>query len=86
VTQPKLKMLFNEQAFLAAIDRDGDVEVGAGLPLPRKINTHYRAKPIPPRGFDWSAIFDDSADDDCLVGYGATEEEAIQDLEAQVQS
>ena len=46
-----------------------------------KICTQYWANPIPIRQFDWSAIFDDSADDDCLVGYGATEAEAILDLE-----
>lgn len=50
-----------------------------------RIVTHYWAKPIPPRQFDWSAMFDDS-DDEGPVGYGATEAEAIQDLTEQVSS
>lgn len=47
---------------------------------PRKITTSYWAKPIPPRQFDWCAVFD--FDDEGPAGYGATEAEAIQDLES----
>lgn len=44
-----------------------------------KIRTDYWAKPMPVRQFDWSAVFD-SYDDGDPVGYGATEQEAINDL------
>ena len=53
-----------------------------------KIVTSYWAKPIPLRQFDWSAV-DDNYDCDCdqdgffstcPIGYGATEQEAIDDL------
>jgi hypothetical protein len=52
----------------------------------RVINTHYWAKPIPIRGYDWSATYDDydGAEDSAnrhMVGFGATEIDAIQDLE-----
>lgn len=49
----------------------------------RKIITHYDPKPIPPRGFDWSAVTDDY-EGGHPVGYGATEEAAIADLKAQL--
>lgn len=49
-----------------------------------KIVTDYWAKPIPLRQFDWSAIDDDTydgaEDSNCPVGYGATEQQAIDDL------
>ena len=49
-----------------------------------KIVSHYWAKPIPLRQFDWSAVDDDtydgSEDSHCPIGYGATEAEAIADL------
>ncbi len=50
-----------------------------------KINTRYWAKPIPMRGFDWIATFDDydgapDSGNSHMVGCGATEEEAILDL------
>ena len=43
------------------------------------IRTDYWAKPIPIRNFDWSATFDgyDAGDP---IGYGATEQDAINDL------
>jgi hypothetical protein len=47
------------------------------------IVTHYWAKPIPDRQFDWSAHYDgDERNDDgqMMVGYGQTKEEAIIDL------
>ncbi|MFA6984609.1 MAG: hypothetical protein WC213_00185 [Arenimonas sp.] len=46
-----------------------------------KIVTNYVYPPIPIRQFDWSAIDDDTYDGEgCLIGYGATEQEAIDDL------
>lgn len=48
-----------------------------------KIVTHYWAKPIPPRQFDWSATFDGyEPGDPC--GYGATEIKAVEDLGEQL--
>jgi hypothetical protein len=58
-----------------------------------KIVTHYDPKPVPSDKFDWSAVTD-NYDVDCVdgewhsthpVGYGATEEEAIADLKAQLE-
>lgn len=48
----------------------------------RKINTHYNPKPMPARGFDWCATFDDYEPGDPM-GYGATKEAAIADLHAE---
>ena len=51
--------------------------------MSRKIITNYWAKPIPIRQFDWSAHFDDDEPNDegqMLMGYGRTEQEAIDDL------
>lgn len=49
------------------------------------IKTHYDPKPIPIRSFDWSAIDDDTYDGHgCPVGYGASEQEAIDDLNEQL--
>jgi hypothetical protein len=50
-----------------------------------KLNTHYWAKPIPDRSYDWSATYDDydGAEDSSnrnMIGYGKTEAEAIADL------
>jgi hypothetical protein len=45
-----------------------------------KIITHYWAKPIPERRYDWSAIHD-GYDGEGHIGYGRTEAEAIADLE-----
>lgn len=59
-----------------------------------KISTEYYMKPIPLREWDWSAIDSDTYDVDCdqdgffsnsPVGYGATEAEAIQDLQDQIE-
>jgi hypothetical protein len=48
------------------------------------IKTEYWAKPIPSRNCDWSAIDDDTydgaEDSFCPIGYGATEQEAIDQL------
>lgn len=52
-----------------------------------KIVTHYWAKPIPPRDFDWVAYRDnDEPDDDghMMQGFGRTEEDAIEDLIEQI--
>lgn len=45
----------------------------------RKIVTKYDPPPIPWRGADWSAVFDDY-DLGSPIGHGATEQEAIEDL------
>lgn len=45
------------------------------------IITTYDPKPIPDRRFDWSAIDDNTYDGHgCCIGYGATEQETIDDL------
>lgn len=51
-----------------------------------KIITHFWAKPIPIRGFDWTATYDNYEGGDGEserggpVGYGMTEAEAVFDL------
>lgn len=45
----------------------------------RKIITDYWPKPIPPRQFDWSATFD-GYEPGGPIGYGRSEQEAIDDL------
>lgn len=48
-----------------------------------KVRTDHWLKPIPTKNFDWSAWFDDDEPDDLghmTVGYGATEEDAIDEL------
>ena len=57
-----------------------------------KIVTEYYTPPIPLRTMDWSAWDEDTYDgaDDAgprarLIGYGATEAEAIADLIAQIE-
>lgn len=52
-----------------------------------RIVTYYWAKPIPPRNFDWTATRDnDEPDDDghMMQGWGRTEQDAIDDLIAQI--
>lgn len=44
-----------------------------------KIITNHIYPPIPIRQFDWSAV-DDNYEPGCPIGYGATEQEAIDDL------
>jgi hypothetical protein len=45
------------------------------------IKTNYAPTPIPLRCCDWSAIDDNTYDGEgCPIGYGATEQEAIDDL------
>ena len=53
-----------------------------------KIVTHFWAKPIPPREFDWCAYRDnDEPDDDghMIQGWGRTEQDAIDDLIALIE-
>ncbi len=55
---------------------------------PPTIRTDYWAKPIPLRQFDWTAVDDDTydgaPDSHCPIGYGATEQDAIDDLLIQI--
>lgn len=46
-----------------------------------KIITRFDYPPIPIRKYDWSAIREDYDEGD-LIGYGETEQEAIEDLKA----
>lgn len=48
-----------------------------------KIKTHYWAKPIPMRQFDWTAVTDGYEPGDS-IGYGTTEQESIDDLKSQI--
>lgn len=50
----------------------------------RKIVTKYDPPPIPFRGCDWSATFEDYDLGD-PIGHGYTEAEAIEDLHAEVE-
>ena len=59
-----------------------------------KVRTTHEFPPIPVRDMDWSAVDDDTYDVDCdqdgffsncPVGRGATEQEAIDDLMAQME-
>lgn len=53
-----------------------------------RIQTNFWMKPIPPRQFDWSAWRDgDEPNDDgqMTIGYGATEQDAINDLLEQIE-
>jgi hypothetical protein len=45
-----------------------------------KIVTNYIHPPVPPRQFDWLAMYDCDDGDSPRKGYGATEQEAINDL------
>ena len=52
-----------------------------------RISTHYDPKPIPIRGFDWSAVDDATYDGEgCPIGYGATEAEAVPALLEQLEN
>ncbi len=52
------------------------------------IRTDYDPKPIPLRQFDWIAVDDDTYDGapecHCPIGFGATEQDAIDDLLEQI--
>lgn len=45
----------------------------------RQIITSYECPPIPTRDYDWSAAREDWDEGDC-IGYGRTEQDAIDDL------
>ena len=45
----------------------------------KKIITNYECPPIPVRDYDWLALREDWDEGD-LIGYGRTEQEAIDDL------
>ncbi len=45
----------------------------------RQIITSYECPPIPKREYDWSAAREDWDEGDC-IGYGRTEQDAIDDL------
>lgn len=49
------------------------------MTLPQKIRTENIFPPIPIRAFDWCATFE-NYEPGCPIGYGATEQEAIDDL------
>ena len=50
-----------------------------------RVRTHYEHPPIPLRDMDWTAIDDRTFDGPgCVIGYGATEQEAIDDLVEQL--
>jgi hypothetical protein len=53
-----------------------------------RVRTEYDPPPIPVRSCDWSAVDDDTydgaPDQHSPVGYGATEQAAIEDLLAQL--
>jgi hypothetical protein len=53
--------------------------------IPLAIRTTYWAKPIPLRQFDWEAVTD-NYEPGAPIGYGATEQEAIDDLLDQIEA
>ena len=50
-----------------------------------KIITKYDPPPIPDRNYDWSACHEGASEDD-PVGFGKTEQEAIEDLKIELES
>ena len=48
----------------------------------REVKTRFVYPPVPSRAFDWSAKYEDD-DERGPVGWGATEQAAIDDLRAQ---
>ncbi len=61
-----------------------DVGEHAGGAVTRKIITEYVFPPIPNRNFDWSAVTD-NYEPGCPIGYGPTEQAAIDDLRQQIE-
>lgn len=52
-----------------------------------RINTNYVYPPIPMRTCDWSAVddnYDGAPDSHCPIGWGATEQEAVDNLMEQL--
>ncbi len=61
------------------------LEEAMGINPPKhKIQTRHIFPPIPIRNFDWSATFG-NYEPGQPIGHGATEQEAIEDLKAQVE-
>ena len=53
----------------------------------KKIRTEFVHPPIPNRNMDWTAVDEDSYDGPgSPIGYGATEQEAIEDLKEQTEA
>lgn len=50
-----------------------------------KIRTEYVWPPIPDRRFDWSAVTDNYDGEGSPIGWGRTEDEAIEDLVAEIE-
>lgn len=50
-----------------------------------KLKTKYDPPPISTRVCDWSAIDDDTYEPGSPIGYGETEQDAIDDLMAQLE-
>lgn len=48
------------------------------------VRTNHWLKPIPLRQFDWEAVMD-NYEPGCPIGYGRTEQEAIDDLLEQIE-
>lgn len=52
-----------------------------------KINTEFVYPPIPVRMFDWCATFEDyDGESDSPIGWGITEQQAIEDLKLQAEN
>jgi len=49
------------------------------------IRTKYDPPPIPLRTSDWSAVNDATYEPGCAIGWGSTEQEAIENLLEQLQ-
>lgn len=49
-----------------------------------KIRTEHIFPPIPDRQFDWCAVDDDTYEPGMPIGYGETEQQAIDDLVSQL--
>jgi len=52
--------------------------------MAQRIITTFIYPPIPTRNFDWQAT-DDNYEPGCPIGYGRTEQEAIDDLREQME-
>jgi hypothetical protein len=50
----------------------------------KPIRTHWLFPPIPVRIYDWTAVLDSYEPDD-PIGYGVTEQDAINDLRQQIE-
>lgn len=50
-----------------------------------KVRTEYVFPPIPIREYDWSAVDDNTYEPGCPIGWGSTEQAAVDDLVSQLQ-